>query len=153
MFVAEHEVEIRYAETDQMGVVYHSNYLVWLELGRTKLIQDLGFSYVEMEKEGIISPVLDLQISYRKAMRYGEKAIVKTWVDTVSPLRVVYGYEIYNGEGELCITASTTNIVRKKKGSGPYHLKSSIQSGMRNMRKLRKNKKAWRKPRFFIFHN
>lgn len=44
MFVAEHEVEIRYAETDQMGVVYHSNYLVWLELGRTKLIQDLGFS-------------------------------------------------------------------------------------------------------------
>ncbi|ADK06166.1 N-terminal part of 4-hydroxybenzoyl-CoA thioesterase [Bacillus cereus biovar anthracis str. CI] len=51
MFVAEHEVEIRYAETDQMGVVYHSNYLVWLELGRTKLIQDLGFSYVEMEKE------------------------------------------------------------------------------------------------------
>ncbi len=84
MFVAEHEVEIRYAETDQMGVVYHSNYLVWLELGRTKLIQDLGFSYVEMEKEGIISPVLDLQISYRKAMRYGEKAIVKTWVDTVS---------------------------------------------------------------------
>lgn len=153
MFVAEHEVEIRYAETDQMGVVYHSNYLVWLELGRTKLIQDLGFSYVEMEKEGIISPVLDLQISYRKAMRYGEKAIVKTWVDTVSPLRVVYGYEIYNGDGELCITASTTNICAKKKGSALYHLKSSIQSGMRNMRKSRKNKKAWQKPRFFIFHN
>lgn len=123
MFVAEHEVEIRYAETDQMGVVYHSNYLVWLELGRTKLIQDLGFSYVEMEKEGIISPVLDLQISYRKAMRYGEKAIVKTWVDTVSPLRVVYGYEIYNGDGELCITASTTNICAKKKDSALYHLK------------------------------
>ncbi|XKK30329.1 acyl-CoA thioesterase [Bacillus sp. AC79A.1] len=153
MFVAEHEVEIRYAETDQMGVVYHSNYLVWLELGRTKLIQDLGFSYVEMEKEGIISPVLDLQISYRKAMRYGEKAIVKTWVDTVSPLRVVYGYEIYNGDGDLCITASTTNICAKKEGFRLYHLKSYILSGMRNMRKLRKNKKAWQKPRFFIFHN
>lgn len=151
MFVAEHEVEIRYAETDQMGVVYHSNYLVWLELGRTKLIQDLGFSYVEMEREGIISPVLDLQISYRKAMRYGEKAIVKTWVDTVSPLRVVYGYEIYNGDGELCITASTTNICAKKKVSALYHLKSYILSGMRNMRKLRKNKKVWQKPRFFYF--
>ena len=139
MFVAEHEVEIRYAETDQMGVVYHSNYLVWLELGRTKLIQDLGFSYVEMEKEGIISPVLDLQISYRKAMRYGEKASVKTWVDTVSPLRVVYGYEIYNGDGELCITASTTNICAKK-GFRPVSFKSYILSGMRNMRKLRKIK-------------
>lgn len=151
MFVAEHEVEIRYAETDQMGVVYHSNYLVWLELGRTKLIQDLGFSYVEMEKEGIISPVLDLQISYRKAMRYGEKAIVKTWVDTVSPLRVVYGYEIYNGDGELCITASTTNICAKKKGSALYHLKSYILSGMRNMRKLRKNKKRGRSHVFLFF--
>lgn len=151
MFVAEHEVEIRYAETDQMGVVYHSNYLVWLELGRTKLIQDLGFSYVEMEKEGIISPVLDLQISYRKAMRYGEKAIVKTWVDTVSPLRVVYGYEIYNGDGDLCITASTTNICAKKKGSALYHLKSYILSGMRNMRKLRKIKKRGRSRAFLFF--
>ncbi len=119
MFVAEHEVEIRYAETDQMGVVYHSNYLVWLELGRTKLIQDLGFSYVEMEKEGIISPVLDLQISYRKAMRYGEKASVKTWVDTVSPLRVVYGYEIYNGDGELCITASYNEYLCEKRRVPP----------------------------------
>lgn len=59
MFVAEHEVEIRYAETDQMGVVYHSNYLVWLELGRTETYTRFRFSYVEMEKEGIISPVLD----------------------------------------------------------------------------------------------
>ena len=73
MFVAEHEVEIRYAETDQMGVVYHSNYLVWLELGRTKLIQDLGFSYVEMEKRRNYFSCVRLQISYRKAMRYGEK--------------------------------------------------------------------------------
>ena len=67
MFVAEHEVEIRYAETDQMGVVYHSNYLVWLELGRTKLIQDLGFSYVEWRRR--------FAISYRKAMRYGKKQL------------------------------------------------------------------------------
>lgn len=123
MFVAEHEIEIRYAETDQMGVVYHSNYLVWLELGRTKLIQELGFSYIEMEQEGIISPVLDLQISYRKAMRYGEKAIVKTWIDSVSPLRVIYGYEIYNGDGDLCITATTTNICAKKEGFRPVSFK------------------------------
>lgn len=51
MFVAEHEVEIRYAETDRMGVVYHSNYLVWLELGRTKLIQDLGFHMLKWRKK------------------------------------------------------------------------------------------------------
>ncbi len=123
MFIAEQEIDIRYAETDQMGVVYHANYLVWLELGRTKLIQDLGFSYVEMENDGIVSPVLDLQITYRKAMRYGEKAIVKTWVESVSPLRVVYGYEIYNGNGERCITAFTTNICAKKEGFRPVSFK------------------------------
>lgn len=150
MFVAEHEIEIRYAETDQMGVVYHSNYLVWLELGRTKLIQELGFSYIEMEKEGVISPVLDLQISYRKAMRYGEKAIVKTWIDSVSPLRVIYGYEIYNGDGDLCITATTTNICAKKKVFVLCPLRNYIQSGMRNMRKLRKIKKRGKSHAFYF---
>lgn len=123
MFVAEHEIDIRYAETDQMGVVYHANYLVWLELGRTQLIRELGFSYVEMENDGIVSPVLDLQITYRKAMRYGEKAIVKTWVDSVNPVRVVYGYEIYNGDGDLCVTAATTNICVKKENFRPISLK------------------------------
>ena len=94
-----------------------------------------------MEKEGIISPVLDLQISYRKAMRYGEKAIVKTWVDICElPLRVVYGYEIYDGDGELCILQAQTIFVRKKKVSALYHLKNYILSGMRNMRKLKRNK-------------
>ena len=75
-----------------------------------------------MEKEGIISPVLDLQFHTVKRC-VTEKSNRKTWVDTVSPLRVVYGYEIYNGDGELCITASTTNICAKKKGSALYHLK------------------------------
>ena len=114
MFVAEHEVEIRYAETDQMGVVYHSNYLVWLELGRTKLIQDLGFSYVEMEKEGIISPVLDFTFHTVKRC-VTEKSNRKTWVDTVSPLRVVYGYEIYNGMVNCVLLQAQRIFVRKRR--------------------------------------
>ena len=122
MFVAEHEVEIRYAETDQMGVVYHSNYLVWLELGRTKLIQDLGFSYVEMEKEGIISPVLDLQISYRKAMRYGEKAIVKTWVDTVSRFALYMDMKFIMVMANF-VLLQVQRIFVQKEGFRPYHLK------------------------------
>ncbi len=104
-----------------------------------------------MEKEGIISPVLDLQISYRKAMRYGEKASVKTWVDTVSPLRVVYGYEIYNGDGELCITASTTNICAKKEGFRPVSFKKLYPEWYAKYEEIKKNKKAWQKPRFLFF--
>ena len=123
MFIAEQEIDIRYAETDQMGVVYHANYLVWLELGRTKLIQDLGFSYVEMENDGVVSPVLDLQI---------------TWVESVSPLRVVYGYEIYNGNGERCITAFTTNICAKKEGFRPVSFKKLYPEWYETYEKIKK---------------
>ncbi|MFD3445672.1 acyl-CoA thioesterase [Microbacteriaceae bacterium 4G12] len=123
MVISEQVVDIRYAETDQMGVVYHSNYVIWLELGRTKLIEDLGLSYVKMEEDGIVSPVLDLQVTYRKAMRYGEKAVVKTWIETLNPLRVVYGYQIFNEKGDLCITASTTNILVRKDTFRPVSFK------------------------------
>ncbi|WP_410775758.1 acyl-CoA thioesterase [Ectobacillus funiculus] len=123
LYISEKRVEVRYAETDQMGVVYHANYVIWLELGRTQLIEDLGLSYVEMEKQGIVSPVLDLQVTYRKAMRYGERALVKTWIEALNPLRVVYGYEVYNDKEELCITASTTNILVKQDTFRPVSFK------------------------------
>lgn len=66
MLVSTTEFDVRYAETDQMGVVYHANYLVWMEIGRTKLIEDLGFKYADMEKEGILAPVIDIRASYKR---------------------------------------------------------------------------------------
>ena len=62
------EIEARYQETDKMGVIYHGNYATWFEVARTDYIRKLGFSYADMEKEGIISPVVDLQIKYRKSI-------------------------------------------------------------------------------------
>ena len=74
MLISEKKIEVRYAETDQMGVVYHANYLVWMEIGRTNLIEDLGFKYAEMENDGILAPVIDVNISYKQPMKYGETA-------------------------------------------------------------------------------
>ncbi len=68
MIISQKEIEVRYAETDQMGIVYHANYLIWLEIGRAHFIQQLGFQYTDMEKQGIVSPVIDLQISYKKTV-------------------------------------------------------------------------------------
>jgi acyl-CoA thioester hydrolase len=119
MLVSTKEIEVRYAETDQMGVVYHANYLVWMEVGRTTLIQDLGFNYAEMEKDGVISPVLDIQISYKKPLRYGEKATVKTWIDEYDGLRVSYGYEILTMDGELAVTAVSKHVCVKKENFRP----------------------------------
>jgi acyl-CoA thioester hydrolase len=123
MLISTREVEVRYAETDQMGVVYHANYLVWMELGRTKLIQDLGFNYAEMEKDGIISPVLDIQISYKKPLRYGEIAKVHTWIDEYDGLRVSYGYEIFTSDEQLAVTAMSKHVCVKKENFRPISVR------------------------------
>jgi acyl-CoA thioester hydrolase len=121
--ISENTVQVRYAETDQMGVVYHANYLVWMELGRTKLIEDLGFNYAEIEKEGILSPVVDLNISYKTPVRYGEKALVKTWVDDYDGIRITYAYEIYNGEHQLAITGQSKHVCVKKESFRPISIR------------------------------
>ncbi|MGF2615969.1 acyl-CoA thioesterase [Rossellomorea vietnamensis] len=123
MYISEKTIEVRYAETDQMGVVYHANYLVWMELGRTKLIEDLGFRYADMEKDGIISPVMDIEISYKRPVRYGEEAIVKTWIESYDGLRVTYGYEIVNEKGELSVTAASKHVCVKKDTFRPISVK------------------------------
>lgn len=123
MIVASKEIEVRYAETDQMGVVYHANYLIWMELGRTSLISELGFNYAELEKEGVISPVLDIQASYKTPVRYGEKAIVNTWVDEYDGLRVTYGYEILKENGELAVTGVSKHVCVQKDSFRPISIK------------------------------
>ncbi|MGE6379833.1 acyl-CoA thioesterase [Peribacillus muralis] len=123
MFVAENDIEVRYAETDQMGVVYHANYFIWMELGRTKLIDDLGFRYADMEAEGILSPVMDIQASYKTPVRYGEKVKVKTWIDMYDGLRVIYGYEIVNGKGEVVTTGHSSHVCVKKDSFRPISIK------------------------------
>ncbi|MED3551935.1 acyl-CoA thioesterase [Cytobacillus praedii] len=123
MFVSTREIEVRYAETDQMGVVYHANYLIWMELGRTQLIKDLGFNYAELEKDGILSPVMDIQASYKKPLLYGQKAIVKTWIEEYDGLRVNYGYEIFNEEGELAVTGLTKHVCVKKDSFRPLSIR------------------------------
>ncbi|KKK37318.1 hypothetical protein WQ57_14010 [Mesobacillus campisalis] len=123
MLISTKEIEVRYAETDQMGVVYHANYLIWMELGRTSLIQDLGFNYAEMEKEGIISPVIDIQASYKQPVRYGQQAVIKTWIEEYDGLRVTYGYEVLNGSGELALTGTSRHVCVKKESFRPISIK------------------------------
>lgn len=123
MLISNAEIEVRYAETDQMGVVYHANYLVWMEIGRTKLIQDLGFSYAEMEAEGVLSPVIDIQASYKKPLHYGEVAIVRTWVEEYDGIRVTYGYEILTPDHEVAFTGYSKHVCVKKETFRPIQIK------------------------------
>ncbi len=123
MTIAETSIKVRYAETDQMGVVYHANYLVWFELGRTALNEELNLDYVAIENEGVVAPVLDLAISYKKPVRYGQDAVVRTWISEYSGLRLTYSYEIFNGDGELAVTGQSVHTFVKKDTFRPLSLK------------------------------
>jgi len=117
---AEHELElrVRYAETDQMGVVYHTNYLVWCEIGRTELIRELtGVSYAQLEAEGVALAVTDLSIRYHGAARYDNRIRVRTSISEARSRSVTFEYVIVNAEsGERLATARTLLVSLDKRG-------------------------------------
>lgn len=118
-------VKVRYAETDQMGVVYHANYLIWFELGRSALLTSLDLDYLQLEKEGIVSPVLKVDASFLSPVRYGELVTIKTWVEKYDGLRVTYAYELLVEE-RLCVVASTVHICVRKDSFKPLSIRRSL---------------------------
>ncbi|KYD11664.1 MULTISPECIES: acyl-CoA thioesterase [Heyndrickxia] len=123
MYISSIEIQLSYADTDMMGVIYHGNYVKWIELGRTKLIEDVGYNYLDMEKSGYYAPVYNLEITYKKSIKYGDKVIVKTWVEENKNLRTIYGFTIVNGEDEICAEGTTTHIVVRKEDFKPVQFK------------------------------
>lgn len=119
-------IDVRYQETDQMGVVYHANYLVWFEIGRTKFIEMLGLSYSNMEKNDVVSPVTDAQISFKKPVRYGEQAIVETWLEKYDGIRTVYGYNIMDEQETIAVSGTTQHVIVKKENFRPLSLRKAF---------------------------
>ncbi len=89
------EIEVRYAETDCMGVVYHANYLIYLEVARTEFLEKLGYPYCEIEKAGYMSPVLHVDLTYGSPFRYGDTVLVRTRVTKVTSVKTEYTCEMY----------------------------------------------------------
>lgn len=90
-------MEVRYFETDQMGVVHHANYIVWCELARTRLCLEAGFHYAEIERRGLLLLVTGVHLSYRSPARYGDTVRAACWVDRVSSRGVTFEYRIERG--------------------------------------------------------
>ncbi len=108
--INETEIPVRYAETDQMGVVYHANYFIWCEVGRTALMAQLGIPYHDMEEEGILAPVTSIEASYKAPAKFGDTVTVQTRVASYNGLRVTYSYEISAGE-RLCMTGKSEHVL------------------------------------------
>ncbi|GGC88787.1 putative acyl-CoA thioesterase YneP [Thalassobacillus devorans] len=126
MTKTETPIRVRYQETDQMGVVYHANYLVWFELGRTDFIEALGFKYHEIENKGVVSPVVDANIQFKKPVRYGEDAYVETWLEDYDGLRITYGYRIFNTSQDLAVSGTTKHVIVKEGSFRPVSIRRSF---------------------------
>ena len=98
------QVRVRYAETDQMGVVYHGNYAQYFEMGRVEWLRNLGVSYKWMEEKGVMLPVVSLTMNYKKPARYDDLLTVKTILKSQTSVKIEFDYEIYNEANELLTT-------------------------------------------------
>jgi len=109
----ETRVRVRYAETDQMGVVYHSNHLIWFEVGRVELLRQMGFSYRDMEREdGRFIAVAEVTCRYRAPVYYDEEVLIRTRLKGVRESVVVFSYELMRADGAtLLAEGETTHIV------------------------------------------
>lgn len=101
---------VRYAETDQMGVVYHGNYAQYLEMGRVEWLRDFGISYKSMEENGIMLPVISLSVTYKKSAVYDDLITVETQLTKLPLVRIEFDFKIYNEQREILATANTVLV-------------------------------------------
>ena len=105
MFTSDTQIRVRYAETDQMGVVYHSNFFLYYEVGRAESIRLLGFTYADMEKLGVIMPVVEVQSRFLRPALYDDLLTIKTILKELPPHhKIEFHHEVYNEKKELLAT-------------------------------------------------
>jgi acyl-CoA thioester hydrolase len=113
----ETRLRVRYAETDRMGVVYHSNFVIWLEVGRVELLRQLGFDYSRMEKDDNCHiPVVDLRLRYKAPALYDDEIVIRTRLMNARTSLLHFAYEVVRaGDQELLATGETTHIIVDEK--------------------------------------
>lgn len=102
------KIVVRYAETDQMGIAHHANYPVWYEVARTELIKKLGMTYTELEQQGLIMPLVELQSKYISAAYYEDHLIVEAELKSLSGVKLEIAYVIYREKDETPINVGRT---------------------------------------------
>jgi acyl-CoA thioester hydrolase len=105
-------IQVRYAETDQMGIVYYANYLVWMEVGRVEYCKASGFEYKQMElQDGVFLAVAEARCRYASPARFDEQVVIRTWVEEANPRMVRFAYEMrLAADGRKLATGETKHI-------------------------------------------
>lgn len=119
MMVTETRIRVRYGETDQMGVVYHGNYALYFEEARTDALRQIGVSYKNLEKAGVMMPVVQLVMNYKKPATYDELLTIRTTLKTLPTVKIVLDYEVFNEAGEFLSSGSSTLVFVDMKTQRP----------------------------------
>lgn len=104
----QHQFRVDYKDTDQMGIMHHSNYIVLYEKARTEWLRDMGLTYAEIERRGVMSPIIEVHSKYHYPAFYDEVLTVRVSLDEMPSARLIIGSEVYNEQGRLINTGSVT---------------------------------------------
>lgn len=118
-------IRVRYAETDQMQVVYYGNYFVWFEIARTELFRELGFEYTELEKEGFFLMVVEASCQYKAPCKYDDLISIHTNISEVKNSSLSFDYQIYK-DGKLISVGKTTHVFCNRERS-PLGIPSKVK--------------------------
>ncbi len=115
--IVETTFPVRYAETDQMQIVHHANYIVWMEEGRSEFMRQSGGDYAEVERRGHLLAVTGVQVRYLASAHYGERVTVRTWVEELRSRTLTFGYEIINANnGTLLVKGQSEHVCMDRQG-------------------------------------
>jgi acyl-CoA thioester hydrolase len=109
--ISETLVRVNYSETDQMGVVYHARYLVWLDIARTEHLRQSGTSYRDLEAEGLRLAVSEVSVRYRQPARYDDRIRIRCWIRDAASRRVEFGYAIEHADDNRLLATATTSLI------------------------------------------
>ncbi|MGI6706244.1 MAG: acyl-CoA thioesterase [Clostridia bacterium] len=110
MVTHETSFRVRYKETDQMGIVHHTNYYVWFEVGRTECMRDMGLGYREIEERGFLFPLLETHCSYKVPAKYDDLVTIRTRISEIKGARITFTYEVIrNDDGALLAEGRTVH--------------------------------------------
>lgn len=116
-------IRVRYKETDQMGVVYHGNYFTWFDIGRTEFFRNLAFAWSDLEKEGILLPVIEANCKYIKSAKYDDEIIINTNLVRIKGVRLEFRYTLYRKEDNELLAEGYTQHAFVDKNLIPINFK------------------------------
>ncbi|KZL94518.1 acyl-CoA thioesterase [Clostridium magnum] len=109
MYISETKLKVRYVETDRMGIVHHSNYYAWFEVGRGDFITKSGMTYSDMEKQGVMMPLVETYCKYYEGAKYDDDIIIQTSIGEMNPVKVIFNYNVIRElDGKLLANGKTT---------------------------------------------